>query len=595
MTRRLDELDGLRVKTACATDWSAMTGDDRKRHCETCDKQVYDLSRMTRPEIERLVRITRGNFCGRMTRHADGRVFSVGDLPVSSPPSSGFIKLRRASPVAAAALGLAVGLSGIQTARAQDGRLTATRGQKKSAEPDAVQYTDTSTAMVQGTCLTAEGRPVAGVVVTMIEGSSGEYRRVTTAEDGRFLFENLEPGTYRLFGKHENFYLDSKKIVLGPGMFLRTTFPITRSVIHLSGAMGGGGRSQGTLVSLFRGSELIVDARMVALSRIPDEEETTWKTYSASFLVDSVIKGSLVTKTVSVNFEVFEGDTLPYVAGTRYLLFLSSHEDKETFGSDLEVSETDFEFQSLRTAMSDLRQLSAGKPSVEEVTEWLVRAVEQPETRSRASADLAEMIQDAEFEKKCNADQARKGSEAVEAPPAERTEDNSGESPELPPDPLDLKLPDPGALTRGQRERLAGVLFGIDELREGDISLVRIVRGFDDPKFVPFVLANLKRMRLEPNPATEELVDLLSEMPEMKRLEDLAALYQEATWSNSGLALATLGIENKPETTDADTARKVEIKLTLSDEHAFILAAILREAETPRAGASEAAGVTVER
>jgi hypothetical protein len=73
---RLPVLDNLRVASPCAADWSRMTGDDRARHCDDCNKTVYNLSGMTRDEAHALLR-ERGDLCARFYRRADGTILTA--------------------------------------------------------------------------------------------------------------------------------------------------------------------------------------------------------------------------------------------------------------------------------------------------------------------------------------------------------------------------------------------------------------------------------------------------------------------------------------------------------------------------------------
>ena len=77
-------LEVVRVASPCPAKWSEMTGDEQVRHCAQCDKQVFDLSAMTRDEAERFVgeRATDARpACIRIHRRADGRVIT-SDCPV---------------------------------------------------------------------------------------------------------------------------------------------------------------------------------------------------------------------------------------------------------------------------------------------------------------------------------------------------------------------------------------------------------------------------------------------------------------------------------------------------------------------------------
>jgi hypothetical protein len=73
-------LDDLRVATPCQARWEDMAGDGRARFCGQCSKNVFNLSTMTRGEIEWLIQKTEGKFCGRLYRRPDGRMLTA-DCP----------------------------------------------------------------------------------------------------------------------------------------------------------------------------------------------------------------------------------------------------------------------------------------------------------------------------------------------------------------------------------------------------------------------------------------------------------------------------------------------------------------------------------
>ena len=74
-------LDNLRVASPCSADWNAMQGDDRKRHCDECKLNVYNLSGMTRYDAEHLLRMSEGRLCVRYFQRADGTILTK-DCPV---------------------------------------------------------------------------------------------------------------------------------------------------------------------------------------------------------------------------------------------------------------------------------------------------------------------------------------------------------------------------------------------------------------------------------------------------------------------------------------------------------------------------------
>lgn len=69
---KLPVLPNIRVATPCRADWNAMTGDERTRACGSCNKNVYNLSTLTREEAEALILEKEGRLCVRYYQRADG-------------------------------------------------------------------------------------------------------------------------------------------------------------------------------------------------------------------------------------------------------------------------------------------------------------------------------------------------------------------------------------------------------------------------------------------------------------------------------------------------------------------------------------------
>jgi hypothetical protein len=82
MTTRLPVLlENLRIASPCSADWDQMSGDERVRFCGKCEKNVYNLSAMTRADAEALVREKEGRMCVRLYQRSDGTVLTA-DCPV---------------------------------------------------------------------------------------------------------------------------------------------------------------------------------------------------------------------------------------------------------------------------------------------------------------------------------------------------------------------------------------------------------------------------------------------------------------------------------------------------------------------------------
>jgi len=69
-------LDDITVAAPCHAAWDKMRGSDTVRFCQSCEKNVYNLSGMSRAQAEALLREKEGDFCKRISRRADGTVIT---------------------------------------------------------------------------------------------------------------------------------------------------------------------------------------------------------------------------------------------------------------------------------------------------------------------------------------------------------------------------------------------------------------------------------------------------------------------------------------------------------------------------------------
>lgn len=72
-----DLLNSLRIAAPCSVDWNSMTGDERKRFCGLCKKNVYNISEMSRKDAAEFIRESEGEAtCIRFYRRKDGTVIT---------------------------------------------------------------------------------------------------------------------------------------------------------------------------------------------------------------------------------------------------------------------------------------------------------------------------------------------------------------------------------------------------------------------------------------------------------------------------------------------------------------------------------------
>jgi len=76
MRQDIPLLDNVRVAAPCPANWNEMVGGERVRYCRACEKNVYNLSEMTRKDAEELLETHEGRLCIRYYQRADGKIIT---------------------------------------------------------------------------------------------------------------------------------------------------------------------------------------------------------------------------------------------------------------------------------------------------------------------------------------------------------------------------------------------------------------------------------------------------------------------------------------------------------------------------------------
>lgn len=74
-------VDKLEIASPCSEEWDDMVGDERTRFCDSCRKNVFNISSMSGPEVEELIESAEGRVCVRLFRRHDGTVLT-SDCPI---------------------------------------------------------------------------------------------------------------------------------------------------------------------------------------------------------------------------------------------------------------------------------------------------------------------------------------------------------------------------------------------------------------------------------------------------------------------------------------------------------------------------------
>jgi hypothetical protein len=109
-TVSLPLLQRIQIASPCHERWEDMSGDERTRHCASCQLDVYNIAGMTEADAESLLRsafnddgTSKQRLCARIFRRADGTVITA-NCPVGLAAIRA--KARRGAVRVAAALGI---------------------------------------------------------------------------------------------------------------------------------------------------------------------------------------------------------------------------------------------------------------------------------------------------------------------------------------------------------------------------------------------------------------------------------------------------------------------------------------------------------
>lgn len=189
-------LDRVTIAAPCPADWDSMPGTDRVRRCSECNKNVYNLSAMTRREAETLLRETQGRLCTRLYRRADGTI-----LTENCPAGLRAIG-RRVSRFAGAAMSAVAALSSATAAQFPIFPV-----------PSALLEARSS---VNGFVKDVRGVGIENAEVAVSRTGPALKRVTSTDSAGRFQVESLPMGSYTVRIQVPGFRVYTSEIILTP-------------------------------------------------------------------------------------------------------------------------------------------------------------------------------------------------------------------------------------------------------------------------------------------------------------------------------------------------------------------------------------------
>ncbi|MBA2334727.1 MAG: carboxypeptidase regulatory-like domain-containing protein [Blastocatellia bacterium] len=192
--RKKFDVNALRVASPCSMGWEKMTGDERVRHCHSCQMSIYNTAEMTKGEVEQLILSREGRLCIRLHKRADGTVMTK-DCPVGLRAYQ-----KRAARFAGATLTAILGFFSVSFGQENKDVELNVSDVKIVKEDNQAQKTK-----LIGRILDIHGAVVPGAELRLYAGKKKKPLKSRSDVNGDYVFSGIEPGTYRLKIKSPGF------------------------------------------------------------------------------------------------------------------------------------------------------------------------------------------------------------------------------------------------------------------------------------------------------------------------------------------------------------------------------------------------------
>lgn len=239
---RQDFIQQLRIASPCDVDWDSMIGNDRIRFCEHCQLSVHQIDSLSRKQIRRLIARSHGRLCVNYTRpHPTETTF-----PILHQIG------RRTSVLAASAFSATLSISTAAASTQPNLTRPSFANPIFAAAVMKPQFSTTGTGTLRGRVMDPVGAVIPNANVLLTNSATNEERSASTNDQGEYVFDSLEPGTYTMkieapgFEKHEVTNIDVKadsdtrmdqtltvgSVVMGAMVMLMPSEPLVRAAME---------------------------------------------------------------------------------------------------------------------------------------------------------------------------------------------------------------------------------------------------------------------------------------------------------------------------------------------------------------------------
>jgi len=194
----------FKINRPCDQSWDEMKGNDKVRVCEHCEKEVNNLSAMTRKEALRLVRRSGGNICLRYYQDPKTQrpifIERMQKLAAQSGVSAGVLTASVAFSGAAYAQNRSIPLNEISISRVNQGGDFDPIDKEKDVEIRTDEI-----GSVTGVVTDPNGAVIPYALVSLFNETTGVYLTATANLEGYYEFKDVPAGVYKMKFEAGNF------------------------------------------------------------------------------------------------------------------------------------------------------------------------------------------------------------------------------------------------------------------------------------------------------------------------------------------------------------------------------------------------------
>lgn len=172
-------LDSVDVLVPCDKSWDEMIGGDVSRFCKHCEKDIYNISAMTRQEAKKLLFQSKERVCIRMEREPNGKIKTL---------KKQLHQITRKMPLAAGVLTASLILAGstnAQETKVETSKITITQIADKNSKPT-----------ISGIITDSNGAIIPGVKVILRNIKDNSIKTAFSDKEGFYEFKDVEALNY---------------------------------------------------------------------------------------------------------------------------------------------------------------------------------------------------------------------------------------------------------------------------------------------------------------------------------------------------------------------------------------------------------------